>query len=340
MELESQLTSAIYYASTDNVSELSIVSGHSEEALNSDFTNMLYMNGYELKEVDLSTADNSLHSSFSDNCKAAIINAPRTDYTDVEIKELESYLEKGGNLFVILDPLNEDLDNLYAFLKKYGLEVEPGVVIEKEDGMYAYETPYYLIPKLQDTSYTKGIVDKKLSILTMTSKGIIPDGHGNGYTSTDILMTSGRAFSKKDDYDNLDTKGDNDVGGPFSVASCATKENAGSLFLMTSNVFFNEQADAESSGANRKFFLEIMKQLTDAESVIWIDGKTVGDQVALYPYGSRLMVKMITIIVIPVFILIIGIMIVVIRNKRVVVRMTKKRINNNEEQKDESDNQK
>ncbi len=340
LELETQLTSAIYYASTDDISKLSIVSGHSEETLNSDFTNMLYMNGYELDVVDISTADNSLHSSFSDDCKAAIINAPQTDYTDAEVAELESYLKKGGNLFVILDPLNEDLTNLYSFLKKYGLDVEPGVIIEREDGRYAYETPYYLIPKIQDNIYTNEIYGKKLSILSMTSKGIIPNGSGNGYTSTDILLTSGKAFAKKDDYENIDAKGESDVGGPFSVASCATKDNAGSLFLMTSNVFFNEQADAESSGANRKFFLEIMKQLTDSESAIWIDGKIVGDQVALYPYGSRMMVKIITIVVIPVLILLIGIIIVIIRNKNIMIRMSKKRIDDNEEQVDENENQK
>lgn len=340
LELEAQLTSAIYYVSADEISQLSIVSGHSEELLNSDFTNMLYMNGYELDDLDLTTADSSIQTIFPDDCKAAIINAPQKDYSKAEINELEDYLENGGNLFVILDPLNEELTNLYAFLKKYGLEVESGVVIEREEGMYAYETLYYLIPKLQDTVYTSEIYNKNLTILTMTSKGIIPGGSGNGYTSTDILLTSGRAFAKKDDYEHMDSKSDNDVGGPFSVASCATKKNAGSIFLMTSNVFFNELADTESSGANRKFFLEIMKQLTAAESTVWIDGKQVGDQVALYPYGSRAAVKVITIVFVPVIILLIGIIIVIVRNKNIVVQMSRQRVDDDEEQKNDSKSQK
>lgn len=337
LELEAQLTSAIYYAGTDETSKVAVVSGNSEESLNSDFINMLYLNGYELDIVDLSTVGFSLHSVFSDNCEAALINAPQTDFSDEQIKELEDYLANSGKLFVIIDPLNEDLTNLYAFLKKYGLEIEAGVVIEREEGRYAYETPYYLIPKLQENEYTKEIVDKNLTILTMTSKGIIPEGSGNGYTSTDILVTSGKAFAKKDDYENIDTKGDNDVGGPFSVASCATKENEGSIFLMTSNVFFNEQADAESSGANRKFFLEIMKQLTGAESTIWVDGKTIGDQVALYPYNSRSVVKVITIAIIPIVILLLGVVVVIVRNKNLAIRISKKRVDDDEEQTDKQE---
>lgn len=332
LQLENQLTSAIYYASTTETNLLTVVTGHDEESLNSDFTNMLYLNGYKIKDLDITAASSSIHALFSDDCNTALINAPQSDYLESEINELETYLENGGNLFVILDPLNEDLPNLYAFLKKYGLDIEPGIVIEKEEGRYAYETPYYLIPKLQKSIYTDAIYDKNLTILGMTSKGIIPDGSGNGYTSTDILMTSGKAFAKKDDYENMDSKGENDVGGPFSIASCATKEDAGSIFLMTTNVFFNEQADTESSGANRKFFLEIMKQLTNAESTIWIDGKLVGNQVALYPYGSRTIVKVITIIVLPVLIILVGIVIMIVRKKNLAIRSMKKRVEDDEQE--------
>lgn len=328
LEIESQLTSAIYYVNQEEPTKMSSVTGHSEESLNSDFSNMLYMNGYEMDSVDLPSEVGSLHSAFDDDCKAVIINAPQTDFTDNEIAELESYLEKGGNLCVILDPLNEDTDNLFTFLKKYGLDVQSGVVIEREQGMYTEETLYYLVPKLQKNEFTENIIDKNLAIHAMTSKGILPDGSGNGYTSVDILMTSGKSFSKLDDFENMDTDGEDDIGGPFSVATCAMNPDAGSIFLITSNVFFNEQADLESSGANRQLFLEIMKQLTDSESGIWIDGKKVGEQVALYPYNSRKMVKILVIGVVPIIILLFGIIVILIRNNNLVYRIMKKRDDN------------
>lgn len=339
LEMESQLTSAIYYVNAEEMSKLTVVSGHSEEALNSDFSNMLYLNGYEIENVDLSSEFKSLHSVFSSDCKAVIVNAPQSDYSETEIDELERYLKNGGNLFVILDPLNEDTTNLFAFLQEYGLDVQQGIVMERETGMYAENTAYYLIPKMLKTEYTEEIFEKNLHIYSMTSKGILPNGSGNGYTSTDVLMTSGKAFSKVDDFENVEDKGDNDIGGPFSVASCATSKEAGGIFLVTSNVLFNEQADAVSEGANRKFFLEVMKQLTDEESVIWIDGKVVGNQVALYPYETRTLVKIVTIIIVPISILLLGIIVIVMRNKNIMLRMMEKKDGKNEKWDDESNSE-
>ncbi len=339
LQIEAQLTSAIHYVNQDESTEIAVVSGHAEESLNGEFSNILALNGYDLEEVNLPEAMLSLHSAFSSDCKAVLLNAPQSDLSEDEITELENYLEKGGNLFVVLDPLNEDTTNLYSFLKKYGLDVCQGIVIERQEGMYTEDTPYYLVPKMEDNAYTKEMIDDNLCIYAMTSKGILPGGSGNGYESTDVLLTSGKAFAKLDDYENIDTKGEGDIGGPFSVASCATNPNAGRIFLVATNVLFHEEADALSDGANRKFFVEIMKQLTDEETIVWMEGKTIGSQVALYPYNSRNLVKAITIVVIPVFILLAGILVVVVRNFNVVLFRTKKKDDKEEEQNDEENSE-
>ncbi len=341
LELESQLTNAIYYVNQEKSTPIAVVSGNAEESLNSDFSNMLYLNGYELDTFDLHSKTGTLHDAFSQQYGAVLINAPQTDYTKDEIAELKNYLDKGGNLVVVLDPLIEDTENLFVFLKEYGLDVQSGIVIERQQGMYAEDTLYYLVPQLQDNSFTKDIIDNNLTICPMSCKGILPNGSGNGYTSVDILMTSGKSFSKIGDFENIDRDNENDIGGPFSVASCAINPEKGSIFLLTSNVFFNEQVDLMSGGANRKLFLEIMKQLTDSKSAIWIDEKVVGDQIALYPYNFRNGIKVLTIGVIPCVIIILGVIIVMIRNHNIVYRIMKKRDSNesktnNEERESES----
>lgn len=332
LELEAQLTSAIYYTNSGEADKVYEIVGHSEESLNNEFSNLLALNNYEIEEYNLPESLYSIKDVLSDECKAVIINAPQTDYTEDEIAVLESYLEDGGNVFVIIDPLNEDTTNLFVFLKKYGLEVQSGVIIEQEENFYAYGTQYYLIPKLQKTDYTSEIIDKDLVLLSMTSKGILPDGSGNGYTSTDILMTSPKAYSKVGDLENYTTKSEEDISGPFSVASCASNAEEGNVFLLTSNVFFNEQADQESGGSNRKFFLEIMKQLTNTESTIWVEGKIVGDQVALYSYSSRNVIKVIVTIVIPFCILVFGVIIIMIRRTDFRFKQLKKRNDHEGEQ--------
>lgn len=329
LKMEEQLTRAILYTNTEETYNLYVVSGHGEETLNSNFQNLLRLNNYEIEELNFSSALSSIEQVIPDKCTALFINAPQIDFSEAELAELKDYLEDGGNLFVVIDPLVEDAEQLYGFLKQYGLEVSSGVIIEQEQGRYVYDTPYYLMPQIQDTEYTKEFLKDKLVVLTMTSKGIVKNGKANGYVATDILTTSSIAFSKTSNFDSDDitTKADGDISGPFSVASCATNPNEGSLFLLTSNIFFNEDADAESQGANRRFFIEILNQLTDAEAGVWIDGKDVGNQVALYPNTKQGTVKILTIIVVPVVIFIVGILVIWVRKKGVLVIRGKKGVN-------------
>ncbi|MBE5941445.1 MAG: hypothetical protein E7264_02770 [Lachnospiraceae bacterium] len=330
LEIESQLTKAIYYVNQDESTLLTTVTGHSEKALNSEFSNLLSLSGFEMKSVDLPSQVGSLHNAFRDDCEVVMIYAPQTDYNKEEIKLLEDYLKDGGNLFVVLDPLTDELENLYSFLKKYGLDVQSGVVIERQTGMYTENVMYYLLPELMDCEFTKNIMNENLSIHAMTSKGILPKGTGNGYQCVDLLMTSGKSFSKINDYENIDTDGEYDVGGPFSVASCAQSETEGSLFLLTSDVFFHAEADAASVGANRRFFLEVMNGLVDNDSTIWIEGKQVGNQVALYPHRSKKLMKVFLVVVIPFVIIVFGVIVIWLRVKNVLPGLRKKKVKSNE----------
>ncbi|MDE6626395.1 MAG: Gldg family protein [Lachnospiraceae bacterium] len=325
LNIEEQLTRAILYTNSEVADKICVISGHGEESLNSDFTNLMRLNNYELKELNLSEQAAKLEQTFSDDYRAVLINSPQVDFSEEELDSLRSYLEAGGKLSVILDPLNEELDRLYAFLKEYGLEVQTGIVIESEQGRYLYDTPNYIIPQMEDNKYTADIVNKHLDVLTMTSKGILKGGSANGYVCTDILTTSASSFSKVTDFDNLTTKAEGDINGPFSVASCASNPEEGSLLLITSNILFNQEADAESSGANRRFFVEILQKLTGTQSTVWIEGKDVGSQTAFYPNTVQGMIKVVTIIVIPVCILLIGVVVLVLRQKNIGILLLKKR---------------
>lgn len=332
LKIEEQLTRAILHTNSEEADKLCVLTGHGEEALNSSFQNLLLLNNYEIEEVNLPSAMTALNGSIIAECTAVFINAPQNDFSKEELDVLGDFVENGGKLFVTLDPLNEEMDSLYEFLKGYGLEVVSGVVVEQEEGRYVYDTPYYLMPKIQDTEFTKDILKDNLVVLTMTSKGIIKNGKANGYISTDILTTGSRAFSKVSNFDsdNIASKTEDDISGPFSVASCADNPDKGAVFLLTSNIFFNEEADLESQGANRRFFIEVMSQLTGKEVGVWIDGKEVGNQTALYPNTEQTGMKIVTIVVIPMIILAVGILVIWIRKKGVIIQRGKKSENEEE----------
>lgn len=317
LEIENQLTSAIYYTNSELSEEISVVKGHEEESFNGDFYNTLLVNNYELKSLNLSDAMLSFKETFSDQCKAVIINAPQKDYTKEEIEVLEKYLSEGGRLFVSIDPLNEDLENLYTFLKKYGFDIQRGVVIEKEDTNYVYETPYYLLPDMENSKFTDSLIKDKYQVLTMTSKGILCADTADGYKITELLTSSADSYSKVEDFDHLSIKGENDISGPFSIAAYSEHPSKGAIALITSNLFFNSDVESDSMGANQRFFLNIINGLTGNETAVCIEGKDISSQAALYPNAMRTFVEVVAIILIPLLIFIVGIAVIILRNKNI-----------------------
>jgi ABC-2 type transport system permease protein len=320
--IENQLTSAVYYVNAEDSEEITMLTGCGEDTLSASFSNLLSMNNYETKDLNLQTKLVSLDQTFSDDTKLAVMNAPQTDYEEDALEELSNFVEDGGNLFVVLDPLNEDLPNLYAFLKEYGFDVQSGVVIESDSSNYMYDTAYYVIPQIKKTSFTEDIIDKGMQVLTMTSKGIKVVDSEKGYEVIEVLKTATGSFSKVDDFDDVTTKSDNDISGPFSVAAVAQKEGEGSVFLLTSDVFFNEDVDVDSNGANRKLFIDV-NQLVGKEDGIMIEGKEVGNQTAFYPTKTRKLVKVMTMVVVPVGLLLIGIVVLIVRYKNLWNRFRK-----------------
>lgn len=324
LEIEDQLTSAILYTNAENIKKIARIVGHGETVLGSGYLNTLKRSGYEFDIVDLSEESKDISSTFYKDYSAIFICAPDEDYSQDDIEMLQYFLKAGGTLLVSIDPLNEDLDNLYAFLKKYGLDIQSGVVVDPQEGYYILDIQYYLSPTLEDTDYTREVKKKNLGIATYTSKGIALYGEGNGYSVTDLLLTSDSSFSKVDNFNNMTTKGENDINGPFSVASIASNPEEGKIFLMTSDVFFNETANEETGNANSRFFVEMIKSVTGDQDVVWIPGKDVNSQSAHYKSKMIAKAKIIAMVVVPAVILIIGIVILVLRMKNVIWKLKEK----------------
>ncbi|MCM1181184.1 MAG: Gldg family protein [Clostridium sp.] len=313
LDLENQLTKAIHYVNSDESEQIMFVEGNGEEVLADRFLKLLKMDDYNIGAFNIEDAASETQQGFADGSKLAVINAPQTDYSERGIQALEDYLKEGGNLFITIDPLNEELSNLYHFLENYGISVQRGVVIEQEQGRYVNDTSYYLAPEIKDCVYTSEIKKQKAGLLTMTSKGIKAVDSQNGYQVTEVLKTSTQAFSKVGDFDHITSKGEEDVSGPFLVAAAAEKEGAGTLFVVSSNLFLHSDVDIESNSGNRKFFLDVVNRLTKHDNGITIAGKEINNQKAFYPTQSRTFAAWLVIAVIPIAMLGMGILVLYIR---------------------------
>lgn len=105
-----------------------MMTGHDEMTVDEDGTygnaeylvNLFETCGYDVKKLYLAQADFSTSRVAG---SIAVIFAPRIDYTKEEINKLSAFVEKGGHLMMFADSVYRKLDNLTAFLAKYGITI-------------------------------------------------------------------------------------------------------------------------------------------------------------------------------------------------------------------------
>ncbi len=97
------------------------------ETVDVSFGNMLTCAGYEIKIINLREVGKEIPS----DAALVVISNPTSDFYRIkgdssgrsEIEKLESYLDRGGSVYVTLDPLSKNLPVLEGFLAERGIKI-------------------------------------------------------------------------------------------------------------------------------------------------------------------------------------------------------------------------
>jgi hypothetical protein len=99
---------------------------------------MLACAGYTIESIDLRKTE------VPEDAGLVVISNPVKDFEKAadgathirsEIERLEKYMERGGNIYVAIDPYSEKLHVLENFIAKYGIEIPS---VEKDGKDYRY----------------------------------------------------------------------------------------------------------------------------------------------------------------------------------------------------------
>ncbi len=131
---ESDITSSILKLDRDEKKTVYFMVGHNEKDINksdekgySSVKNTLEKEGFEVKTLNLTTAD------VPDDASVIILAGPQKPILDQERDKLNKYLdEKNGKLFVLIDPKKETKQDvkMSGFLEKRGIVLTDGMVID------------------------------------------------------------------------------------------------------------------------------------------------------------------------------------------------------------------
>jgi hypothetical protein len=149
-----------------------------------------------------------------------LVAGPQTDFTEHETARMEQYLDQGGKIVFLFEPFT-DLPNLDAFLRKYRVALDDGIIVEQYGKLSDGD---YLSPLIYDKyqcSVTKGLSGSARFLFTTARSLEIMDEEKSGISVVPLIRTSQESWTKSDMEDvkkgNVDFQEGVDVPGPLKV---------------------------------------------------------------------------------------------------------------------------
>lgn len=156
--VETAVTSAIAYVTSDKIKKAALITGHSKNDYTSNYQSLLKNNNYEITVIS-----DSMIGSISNEYDAVIIAAPTTDFLGSELAALSEFLDNDGKLgkglIFFADASAPYLTNFYDFLGEWGIYVGEGIMFETNSQNYMPDDPMTLgtYPTSSENDITKGM---------------------------------------------------------------------------------------------------------------------------------------------------------------------------------------
>ena len=246
------------------------------------------------------------------------MNAPTTDYSTDDVDKVINYLDKGGNAVIVPTWTEDKLTNYEKILDYYKVSLVDGMIIEGDSGMY-YANPFYIFPQINYDEITTSVTNA--AVFAPFARGLSYDEANETIHYTSLLESSTASYSKVNLATSSDySKEEKDIDGPFTIALKAEKElDEGGLsravIVATENIF-TKSADEMVPGNNVKLFSSVLSALVEHESSVSIPVKTYDISNLIFSRRVCAIVGVFTIVIIPLFCLVIGFGIWFKRRKR------------------------
>ena len=310
---EGQITSALAYVTTDEMPKVYITEGHGELSFDSSFTAAV-----EKENIDYETINLMNYDEIPEDASCVIINAPTSDLSADDTEKMLSYMEKGGDVFLVSTYTGEELVNFGRLLDFYGVSVTKGLIIEADKSNY-YTDPFYLLPSIGYDDVTESIYSSGSYVFAPYAQGLSVDGRED--VEVTVLLSSSEKSYVRDNIESSNSyeKQEEDQDGPFDIGlKCVktTEEAESSAFIYSSESLFTQSADEIVSGTNMRLFTASLSTFAAHEGSVSIPVKSLEITYLTIPQGTILLLALLTAVIIPSVFIIGGFIIWFRRRKR------------------------
>ena len=160
--IETMLSSAIFYATSEDTVKAAYFTSHSESAfLTQNYIPSLKLNNYECTPIDDVVIT---ESSIPEDTDVLLLSCVTADFTTDELEVIETFLlngkERGKGLVYFASTSSPKLPNFNAFLEEWGISVGQGVLYETT-AAYTSQVQTNMIVVSDGTDFTKEVNTKQ-----------------------------------------------------------------------------------------------------------------------------------------------------------------------------------
>lgn len=254
---ENLITGAIYQCTTGSLPTVYFLKGYSDKTLDANYTshkNVIRMDNYDIKELDLSTVD-----AVPENTAIITIAAPVRDISDSDYKKLSDYIDNGGKMQMLLSPSDTEgrFENIEFLLAKFEIGMDYNIIKEKNPKWMLENLEGEQVDNYFTVSYPAKTEDYSEDLTTELNT-IISTNYAEGWIpgvsntrSFYELTSSGAMIEKASIIENLPTAMDSNeyttisepMGGD-ALTAAAAKEKSNQPLVM-GYYSYNKQTGAK-----------------------------------------------------------------------------------------------
>lgn len=293
---EEILSNALQRLAREDVFQVAFLSGHGERDpyghANYDlsvFSRHLQEKGYEVQNLNLAT-----HPTIPDNTHILLLADPRTSLMEGEIKIIEDYLGKGGNLLWLHEPNQPTPSNhLNAVL---GIKFLPGVVVDATAQQLKVPVDFALVSKYSDHNITQDL--RNISLFPQAAGIERHNDYAGAFTYTTLLQTSTSSWTEtgaiqgKIRFD-INTK---ERAGPITIGACLSKDEQRIVILGDSDFLSNAYL---GNGGNLELGLRITDWLSHQDKLLTINPITAPDTQLQLKESTLILLALLFLILLP-----------------------------------------
>lgn len=219
---EQAITNALLRIARHKEGKIYFVTGHGERDPHGEANYAMGNFGkiVEQKGIELDTLNLAESPQIPASTRLLVIASPQTSLLPGEVKIIDDYVRRGGNLLWLVEP--DEHTGLAPLAELLGVEFLPGVIVDANTQLFGIDNPAFaLIPE-----YPRHAITQNMDSLTLFPQAVALKVEAeNGWTATPILTTLERSWTELGELNgtiSLDPDSD-EQGGPLDIGYALTR---------------------------------------------------------------------------------------------------------------------